>query len=362
MSFSMPLVIKVFSGQITISSLSNIEWDLLIRQAKKAMLLAKLYYLVEQQKLLDDIPSSVLRHLKSAQVHSEKQLNDLLWEIRHLQIVAKNLGHSLILLKGAAYAIAELNTAKGRVFSDIDILVSFDDIANTESQLMLNGWVSCNLDTYDQHYYRKWMHEIPAMRHMIRGSVVDLHHNILPRTVKACPNADLLLNQSIRLLDHEGIKSLSPVDRIIHSATHLFYDGELEHGCRDIVDLFSLINEYLQQGETIANLIERANELGLQKPVFYALRYVSQTLKFSVSEEDIEKFDNNIPSGLMLSMMDFLFIRALMPDHISCNDFWTGLARWLLYIRSHWLRMPIYQLIPHLFRKSYKRITSKEKY
>ncbi len=55
--------------------------------------------------------------------------------------------------------------------------------------------------------------------------------------------------------------------------------------------------------------------------------------------------------------MDFLFLRALMPDHESCNDRWTGFARWLLFIRSHWLKMSWYQLIPHLLRKSIKRLT-----
>jgi hypothetical protein len=29
--------------------------------------------------------------------------------------------------------------------------------------------------------------------------------------------------------------------------------------------------------------------------------------------------------------------------------------RWLLYARSHWLRMPAHLLIPHLVRKSLRR-------
>jgi len=362
MNFPVPIVILVFSRQLSVSELTEVEWDLLIRQTRKAMLLAKLYYLVLQQISKDKIPNSVWRHLKSAHVHSEKQFNDLLWEIRHLKVVAKNLGSPMILLKGAAYAIAGLSAAKGRVFSDIDILVPFNDIAQTESELMLNGWMSSNLDAYDQRYYRKWMHEIPAMRHIIRGSVIDLHHNILPRTVKSCPDARLLINKSLRLEQYDGISILAPVDRIIHSATHLFYDGELEHGCRDIVDLYELLNEFIQHGETLGSLIERANELGLQKPVYYALRYVKLILKFSVSAEMVNSLNKNTPSGLMIPIMDFLFIRALMPDHVSCNDRWTGLARWLLYIRSHWLRMPLYQLIPHLLRKSYKQLLGKDQH
>ena len=362
MAFSIPIVIKVFSRHCEISDLTEHQWNLLISQARKAMLLAELYYLAEQQQILKTIPITIYRHLKSAQVHSEKQQNDLACELFHLIKVSKNLGYRLVLLKGAAYSATGLKAARGRIFSDIDVLVSYEKITITEAELMLNGWASSKKDAYDQQYYRKWMHEIPAMQHMFRGSIIDLHHNILPRTVKACPNAKLLLANIVDIDGYKGLCVLDFVDQIIHSATHLFYDGELEHGCRDLIDLYNLLTQYLNNGNSINSLVERSNELGLQKPVFYALRYVYIILGFYVEADIFTKFNSNTPSKLIMPIMDFLFIRALMPDHISCNDSWTELARWVLYIRSHWLRMPIYQLIPHLFRKSYKRITSKEKY
>jgi len=31
---------------------------------------------------------------------------------------------------------------------------------------------------------------------------------------------------------------------------------------------------------------------------------------------------------------------------------------WLLYVRSHWLRMPAHALIPHLARKALRRTTA----
>jgi hypothetical protein len=51
--------------------------------------------------------------------------------------------------------------------------------------------------------------------------------------------------------------------------------------------------------------------------------------------------------------MDALFGRALAPEHASCADGLTGLARELLYIRGHWLRMPLHLLLPHLFHKAF---------
>jgi len=356
----LPVLILVFNGQIEFSELSEKQWDLLIRQAREAMLLAKLYYFFKKKQWLDKVPPIVFRYLKSAQIHSEKQFNDLCWEVKHLEKVAKELNYPLILLKGAAYTVAGRKASQGRIFSDIDILVGCENISNTEKYLMINGLVSSEVDAYNQRYYRQWMHEIPAMKHMYRGSVIDLHHNILPRTVKACPDAILLLKDSKPVFGYEGINVLSATDMIIHSATHLFYDGELEHGCRDINDLHDLLIEYSESNESLDALVIRANKLGLQKPVYYALRYVNFILGFSVSKGVINKLNKNIPTGIFVPIMDFLFMRALMPAHESCNDYWTGLARWILYVRSHWLRMPIYQLIPHLFRKSYRRILGKE--
>jgi hypothetical protein len=68
----------------------------------------------------------------------------------------------------------------------------------------------------------------------------------------------------------------------------------------------------------------------------------------------VKTLKKNTPWKLKVWFMDFLFLRAFMPDHSSCEDVGTGLSRWLLFIRSHWLRMPIKLLIPHLLRKSYK--------
>ena len=63
------------------------------------------------------------------------------------------------------------------------------------------------------------------------------------------------------------------------------------------------------------------------------------------------------PRSDQVWMMDSLFLRALNPAHPSCDDQWTGLARWLLYLRSHWLKMPLQLLMPHLARKAWLRLS-----
>jgi glutaconate CoA-transferase subunit A len=44
-----------------------------------------------------------------------------------------------------------------------------------------------------------------------------------------------------------------------------------------------------------------------------------------------------------------------IPDVARPRGAAEGLARWLLYVRSHWLRMPPHLLVPHLVRKAWMR-------
>jgi hypothetical protein len=59
------------------------------------------------------------------------------------------------------------------------------------------------------------------------------------------------------------------------------------------------------------------------------------------------------PAPLGEGLMDALLGRALRPPHPSCADRLTPLALFLLYIRGHYLRMPLGLLMPHLFRKAF---------
>lgn len=361
MRASWPLLVAVLRQERAFNELSSAEWDLLLRQARRCQLLGKLYYLVEAQGFLPLLPAGPFRHLESARVQWAKQQRDFLWEIVKLQQAFSGASCSLLVLKGGAYALARLTAQRGRLFSDIDLLAPFDALDDVEKRLMVHGWLPENKDDYDQQYYRRWMHEIPPLRHVKRGSVVDLHHNILPRTAKACPDAKLLLEAAVELTgEHQGIKVLSPLDRFIHSATHLFYEGELDKGLRDLVDLDGLIAEL--DADARLQLVDRARQLGLQRPVYYALRYLTLILHTPELEGAMRQLEQSGCQPKFIAVMDWLFLRALMPDHASCDDSWTGLARWLLYVRSHWLKMPLYLLLPHLSRKAWMRLTGKDQH
>jgi hypothetical protein len=337
------------------------EWDLLVRQARRADLLGRLAKLAEAADVIGDIPAAPRRHLESARRLVDRHAVAVRWEIEQISKALAPSGIPVVLLKGGAYAAAGLPAARGRVFSDIDIMVPQTELLRAERILVAHAWFPGKLDEYDKRYYREWMHEIPPLRHIKRGSVLDVHHTILPPTSKPKPDARKLLAAAVPVVGFEEIYVLAPADMVLHSATHLFYDGELNHGLRDLVDLDDLLRDFSAKDPGFWQaLVDRAFEMELAQPLFYGLRYAQRFLGTPVPEFVRKAIARAGPSRVMRPVMDALFDRALMPDHATCSDWFTPTARWLLFVRSHYLRMPLRLLIPHLTRKAWRRVKGEE--
>jgi len=328
------------------------DWDLLVRQARHAQLLARIGVALQDRGLLQQVPAQPRAHLQAARVVSDKQDKAVRWEVNRIRHALAQVGVPIILLKGAAYVMAELPPARGRLFSDVDILVPKDKLPQVEAALMMNGWATTQHDAYDQRYYRTWMHELPPMTHVKRQTVIDVHHAILPETARLHPDPAKLRAAAQAVPGADNLQVFAPADMILHSATHLFSDGELEHGLRDLSDLDGLLRYFSSEPDFWRHLAERARELDLTRPLYYALRYTRCILVTPVPDSAVVMAGAGQPFWLLEKFMDALFVRALRPDHPSCADVFTPAARGLLYVRSHWLRMPPLLLVQHLLHKA----------
>ncbi len=354
-----PLLIKILNDPHQCSQLRLEQWEVLIPQARIASLLSTLYVLFEKKGLLSSIPERPRAHLFSDWVFHENQVQTLKYELKWLQRACGKAGVKLILLKGAAYIAGNLPAAQGRLIGDIDLLVPLEKIRHFESILAEFGWEPGKQDTYDERYFRKWMHEIPPLGHIERGSVLDVHHTILPPTAKLKPDAKKLFEATQEITP--GIWVLAPADMVIHSATHLFHEGEFDHGLRDLLDLDRLLRHFGETEDQFwAHLLPRAAELHLQRPLYYALRYVRYFFHTPMPSAVLELADTQKPGFLTARIMNFCFLRAFRPNHPSCETRWSAIARFALYVRSHYLRMPMYLLLPHLIRKAFMRYFLKQ--
>ncbi len=350
---SAPLVLQAFGQPARMAAFSLAEWELLLRQAAGANLTTALYYLAAEHGLLERIPQRPRDHLEWARAQGERHAQGVRFEVREIRRALAGLGLPLVLLKGAAYAVAGLAPARGRLFSDIDILVPKQRLDEVEAALMMNGWAANHHDAYDQRYYREWMHELPPMQHVKRESLIDVHHAILPETAAVRPDPAALRAAAVPVAGDCGLQVLAPADMVLHSAVHLFYDGEFDHGTRDLVDIHRLLREFGADPAFWTGLPARARELQLERPLFYALRHAARLLGTPVPPAVTAAIGAAAPVRPLLALMDQLFARALLPRHASCSDSLTGAALFLLYLRGNWLRMPPLLLARHLFHKAF---------
>ena len=374
------LLLSVLRAPHSVLALDGALWDRLIREARCSHLSGHLARLIDQAGLMDRVPAGPRQHLLSAQRLVAQQLCSVQREIGHIaRALCPATGHDhdpdpdrpdsgtagFALLKGAAYVAAGLPLAQGRLFGDVDILVPERRLTAVESALLLQGWRSDKLDPYDQRYYRDWMHELPPMSHGLRGTAIDVHHSLLPRTARTALNMPALFARWRPVLaavpgQQAAVFVLPPTDMLLHSATHLFHEGEFDHALRDLVDLDSMLRHFGQHEPGFwTALVPRAVQLGLSRPLFYALRYTGRLLATPVPQAVLDGLLPAAPSPLTLRAMDACWAQVLRP-RLQAPGPAHRLARTALYLRSHWLRMPTGLLLRHLLRKAWRRLGERD--
>lgn len=330
-------------------------WENLLGQARRSQLSGRLALQVANANTRVNVPEKPRIHLDNGLRLAERQRHEVAWEVDCIVRALKNLDAPVVLLKGAAYMMADLPAARGRLFGDIDVMVPKLALQRAEEQLFAAGWLNDECDAYNQRYYREWMHEIPPLRHAVRNTFLDLHHTITPPTSRFSVDGQRLLADIVAVPAHPGLYVLAPVDMVLHSAVHLFQEGEFDHGLRDLLDLKDLLQHFSQAADFWPKLLDRATELGLQTPLFYALFHLRRLFAYAPPLQWAPRIEAFAPPAPARWLMAWLLGLALRPDHPSCDTRWTGLARWLLYVRSHALRMPLRLVIPHLIRKAWMR-------
>jgi hypothetical protein len=326
------------------------EWDLLLRIARRTRLLGRLAVVMDDRGEMEQLPASVRNHFTAARVFVSQFQRTARWEINRILAALEGSDVPLVLLKGSAYILAGLPPSRGRLLSDVDLLVPRESLDSFEQTLLAHGWKSIKLEEYDQRYYRTWMHELPPLRHPERLIEVDIHHTISPLTSRLSPDPDKLLADSIPLADSR-LRILQPVDMVLHSAVHLFHDGEFINGLRDLVDLTDLFQLFGRHAGFWEALVSRARSQGLLRPLFYTLRYSKRFLAADIPAAALVATGDGAPPGPVLCLMDHLIETVMLPEHPDFPRRSRAVAQWLLYVRSHWLRMPPGMLLRHLVRK-----------
>jgi len=326
------------------------EQTRIIRQARHTGLLGFLEARIDA----DTVNGKLGDHLLSAKVHADYSDREISWEINRLELVLAQMKGPIILLKGAAYKALDLGLAQGRLASDVDLLIPRDQLQEAEDLLLNAGWKAMNEDDYEQHYYREWMHELPPLKHEERGTIVDLHHTILPLTARLKPDPQKLIAGAISM-PSSPFYTLTPEDTVLHRAAHLFYDGDLYNSIRELVDLHELISAYSTQQSFADCLAVRARELDLVKPLYYALYFCRRLLHTKIPEQVVSRLGKEATPAPLRQFVCYLMEQQLLSVDPDQHSWLTKSSGWLLFLRSHWLKMPPLMLLRHILIQIWRR-------
>jgi hypothetical protein len=330
------LLARTLAHPASAAALSPAQWTALVTAARAESLLGSLAFRLEGQ----DLPAKVDRILEDAKRDAAYARTQALWEAEMAQRALAATGVPIILLKGTAFAAAGLGAADGRSIGDLDILVPRERLDSVQQALLAAGWEWVKEDAYDDVYYRRWMHELPPLIHSARDRMIDVHHTILPPTARPTPDAAALIAASVPL--GSGLRTLSPEDMIVHAAAHLFADGDLAGGLRNLWDISCLVREFETRNEGFwPRLAERSRLHQLRPAVSRALRLARSLYATPV---DPALAGRRRPSD------------ALFEARLLARNGWgqptRRALRFAFYVRSHWMRMPPLILARHLLIKA----------
>ena len=314
--------VDLLVGRRDPAALAPLDWDGVIGVARSEAMLATLAHRLAEA----DVPPAVAALFADQRAAAAVAQRQALWEAEMARRALAPAGIEFVLLKGAAYAAADMSCAAGRQIGDLDILVLAHDIRRAENLLLKAGWEWVKSDPYDDAYYREHMHELPPLIHKTRDRMIDVHHTILPRTHRITPDALALMSDAVT--SGGGYAVLNPADMACHCAAHMLADGDLQGGLRNLWDFHTMTRDFAEADPGYWGQLDgRAALHGLQGAVRRAAR-LSRDLYGAALPSDWDRPDAT----------DGWFRRRLLA-----RDDWGRVTDPLLeqafYIRSHWLRM-----------------------
>ena len=329
------------------------RWERVLRLARVTGLHARVAHANQDNATLPDV---VRRHLLSATRIAGSRSRMLRAELYRLAPLCRG-DFPVVLLKGAAYLLQQRAVARGRFASDVDLLVPHEHLRRMEERMRAAGWQAAELDPYDERYYRDWSHEIPPMRFPRAELEVDLHHALTPQTGTLRFDPATLFDRCEAIAGTPFL-ALCAEDQLLHAAVHCFHDGDLDLRVREVADIDGLLREFAAHDGFWDRLLERAAQLGLQQPLWYALRYAQRWFAFPLPPHVLAELP--APRPLARHVMDVSLPLAMLPsdpDHPAPRR--VRLARQLMTARYHLMRMPAALLVPHLMRKSVLRLRAR---
>jgi len=348
-----PLLVAL-SNPASTAGYDESQWDQVIPLARSARLLGVLAHRVFENIDRAGLPDRVQRHLDAGLIEARFRRQKTLHLLHTITPVLESHAGPWVLLKGAAYIAQDLPLSRGRLPTDVDLMVPRASLDGIEQGLLIAGWEFEKNEAYDQHYYRAWSHELPPMIAPGQAMELDLHHTILPPVGRIRPDTAQLFADAVPV-QGSPFHVLCPQDQLLHAVVHLVHDSDFVGRLRDLLDIDALFRRLpLSDSAARLALVERARLHGMEKPLRLAANLCVGWFETPGCDALITEIAD-AASALYGQRIASLASRVLPP--VNARKGSTRFAALLLEGRSHWLRMPPWLLAYHAASKGIRDLS-----
>jgi HprK-related kinase A len=306
-------------------------WGEILALANHIELLPQLAHRWLGCKHFDEFHPAVQRRLRREVQQSEFTRIVMSYEMEQLGELLSGLRVPLVLLKGCAYLLSGQRWPLGRRTSDVDLL--FDESHVDAAGEILRQTAFEQKEAFsekDRRYFRRWLHELPPVKHPHRMVEIDLHFRLLPAGDPCTFAVDDLIRRAVPIAG-TAFHWLDPIDRVIHGAINLGHTGEFRRAFRDLWDLRQMIEDALGAGEfDWQQLSRRSQDLRIERTVARVLLLAGECVGLQLPEGWCEETAGRTAKKMRRSPLYRTMRVGAMPDGIAYRSRRRRAANWLL--------------------------------
>lgn len=173
-----------------------INWDNIVVEASKHLMLPALYYKLKTKELLELIPPDLAEYLEEIAAINRGRNEVLLIEAREISEIFKNEDIDYVIIKGVALLAGQIfKDQSERMIGDMDILIPPTQIHKAYRLLEQQGYTENVGFNYQPKNYRHLSRQINPNR----LAAIELHSDILIHKHRGLVDSHLILENKIEI-------------------------------------------------------------------------------------------------------------------------------------------------------------------
>ena len=268
-----------------LDSLSSDEWNALITLAQAQKVGGVLCHHLKSRGAEKLVPQAVWLTLQSTYWHNAVNNLNIQREL-HQIITALHEGKiPVIVLKGAYLAGAVYKNPALRQMSDIDLLVTVEDLEHVIEILGGQGYV-----LQEPYLPAIELANSYCLPHLIKtdNASIDIHWNISMPNLPYSIDASALWANAVPVYSAgTTMLGLCAEDLLLHICMHWIYKHQLEDGMQPMCDIAETINRY-SENLNWEKLTQRARQWQWDRGVYLAFRLAKESVGAAVPEDVLQ--------------------------------------------------------------------------